>query len=484
MAVSRFNQPINYNKYVAPFDLGIFSQVMTTKQAKFDAGVAQVQGGINAVSNLDLYASEDKNYLNQKLNEVVSGVQSLGGQDLSDSSVVNKLSGIVGSVGADRRIIDARTDTVKIRNLESEQAARHKAVMEGKKGVRESVANEFVENLGKQKYLEAKKQDPNARYTGPLQAFSAFDNYKFMQDSIKMMVPEDYNQFSTAANDTLFKTTNGARLTKGKIMQNILSTLPEEGRQQFQRDSMYHFRNATDDEVKDYYIGNTQREVDQLKFQIDHNKALGVITTDKEQTEYNQRLKELTATVDKKRALAIQTLQSGNREGLMFQAYTDKYIGSMADAASYDKQSVKYRDNTYRMFAEKLNQQTATDNRNFKLKEAEFKLEVGKDQRDAFQQAFDNNLKISEANADGFLLDAQGNLIGKSQFYGQGKNAPKNADGSSKTDSEISTNTTGLPQFELSSDKEQATVSTTQQLRVENDSFKQQQANLDRKSVV
>lgn len=115
-----------YSEYVgAPVDT-YFATGMY-KQSMYEQGIQQIQTALSTVAGLEIARDVDKNYLNSKVSEVTSKINSIGGGDWSNKNLVSKATGIATTVAKDQYVQDAVYSTEEYKNrLETLKKVREK----------------------------------------------------------------------------------------------------------------------------------------------------------------------------------------------------------------------------------------------------------------------------------------------------------------------------------------------------------------------
>jgi hypothetical protein len=119
MAVSYLSTPFQSSPYVPPVDLNLMAKVLGYKQEKFDVTAQKIQTQLDTVANADIIKGIDKDYVNNKLNTMVSNLNGMGGVDLADINVGNQISGYAASIYNDDKVISAISSTKKVRSLQA-----------------------------------------------------------------------------------------------------------------------------------------------------------------------------------------------------------------------------------------------------------------------------------------------------------------------------------------------------------------------------
>lgn len=120
MATYAQNSILQYPTEILPqYNFQVLSQALQYKQQASDANALKNQELINQFSSIDLVKDVDKEYLANRLQTVVSSLNSLQGADLSSQNVAGILQGHISSV-VDDKVLNAAASTKNYRKLVSE----------------------------------------------------------------------------------------------------------------------------------------------------------------------------------------------------------------------------------------------------------------------------------------------------------------------------------------------------------------------------
>lgn len=120
MAVSYVSSTLKSTPYVLPVNLDLMSKVLSFKEQNFKTNASKIQNQINTIQSTDLIKSQDKEYLDSKINNVVTHINNLGGLDLGDYNVSNNLSQLTSDIYSDKDILESIASTQKIRSLQNQ----------------------------------------------------------------------------------------------------------------------------------------------------------------------------------------------------------------------------------------------------------------------------------------------------------------------------------------------------------------------------
>src|ERR1019366_842356 len=105
--------------YIQPEDLDTMAKVLSNEQGRFNEEGQKVQQQIDQFGSLDVLKGQDRQYLNGKVNNLVAGLNDLGGVNLADQSVASKVEGLGSDIYGDSNIINAVASTRQIRSLQA-----------------------------------------------------------------------------------------------------------------------------------------------------------------------------------------------------------------------------------------------------------------------------------------------------------------------------------------------------------------------------
>lgn len=94
-------------QYADVFDEDSIARAISYRKAKFDEGVSNVQNTINQLGQLPTLTEEDSQYLNTKINNFTTGINSIAGLDLSNQMNVGKLTTMTNEIVDDPIILNA-----------------------------------------------------------------------------------------------------------------------------------------------------------------------------------------------------------------------------------------------------------------------------------------------------------------------------------------------------------------------------------------
>src|SRR5680860_990561 len=112
---SAYSTPKQFDNYVKPINLELVNFVLGSKDQKFNYNIAKVEQTLSDFGKLGLLRGQDKQYLADRVNNMVSQMGDVQNMDWSDPNIERQItSGIKGSI--DGRV---RNDIKMSRNYTS-----------------------------------------------------------------------------------------------------------------------------------------------------------------------------------------------------------------------------------------------------------------------------------------------------------------------------------------------------------------------------
>lgn len=258
MSVSYLSQPVKSSAYVPPVDLGIFANVLQTKQQQFDLGAAKEQESINQMANLDVIRPQDREYLNNKINNLTSTINNFGGKDFSDPNVLNQIEGLGNDIYGDSKVINAVTSTKQVRKLLN---GYDQYKTDPKLSSLYSSANEYIDSLKVNDWMNNK--DVGKAYDGA-SAPTPFVPYKKNMIAALDKVKADY-QDNVSVDGYYISKDGTTRITPERLTAIALQTLTPDEQAQVYRDGVYQYRSSSPEDIVKKSLSQYQEKVDETK---------------------------------------------------------------------------------------------------------------------------------------------------------------------------------------------------------------------------
>lgn len=118
-----YSAPVNYGRYIEHDSVQLIGQVQTALQQRYDANTAKVDEMISMVSNVPLVREEDKKYLGDKIQGLLSMVDANSKIDLTSNNITRQITNYISTaiddnvkkqIGNSQRIISFNSDMEKL----------------------------------------------------------------------------------------------------------------------------------------------------------------------------------------------------------------------------------------------------------------------------------------------------------------------------------------------------------------------------------
>lgn len=408
MPVSYLSQSYRPNPYVAPVSLELLAKVLSQKQASFDQNSEKIQNNINSLASLDVARGVDRDYLNNKLNTLVSTINSVGGADLADPSITNQIDGLATSVYNDQNVISAVSSTKRIRNL---QNSYDKMKTDPKLVKYWSDANYVNDMESVNSYMGSK--DLGASYQGGTSATPFFDYDKEYRDIFSKMVPNEYT-YNNKSGYYLDKTTN-KEVSPETVMQAARERMSSQARGQMERDANYLYKYKAGYGKTDLVAKAVNDQAIDLQDEKDKQaRLLGASVLEQDHTKKTNLLNQLEAqkavVSNKENALktSIQDnskLYDTNSRELMYKVFSNDYVKGLARTYSYKKENtIRTLDPAEKMILEESGRNTRMTAQLKAAKDLQIMKEKGLDAR----SLMDKQVELAKAGLGEF--DDKGNF--------------------------------------------------------------------------
>jgi hypothetical protein len=171
------DHPYQGTPYVSGVPVDLIMRVGAVKQARYESNVANVQAQLDQMDQYNITKDSDREVIYGKLNDTVSQLNNLAGQDLGDSRVYGQLTGLTSSLYNDpdvyTRISDNQRHNASVK--EREELLKKNPDLFGE-------TNQYVFNKRQKAWLD----DPNARWSSAYTPYT--DLSKWSGDQIKTML--------------------------------------------------------------------------------------------------------------------------------------------------------------------------------------------------------------------------------------------------------------------------------------------------------
>jgi hypothetical protein len=361
-------------------DLQLLAKVDEYQQDKFDQGAQSLQNEINNWSMVRNQAKDsDREYANNKLSKLVSGIQNLGGVNLSDANNVNALKSLGYNIYGDENIMRPLLTTQKRNALMQDIYSK----TNGKNAKDyDSVYGEYLTHQY-DSWLNDGQQGTG--FDGPTSLpQGSFDNYnKKVSDAISKLKP-DMNEAPQNAADALNYYQVGDKFIKrDRVEATIDAITTGQDREIMSAHAWKGMGGISDVNLVglqktsyDSKIKSLQDTYNDLVYNKSH-------TNDYTQKElFTAQINQVKSAIDgiSKQKDGLPQLQQGQqldpstqkalRDNLFNEAYKDQW----ATAAAYDQKKVELKFNQGKAFEQKMRQTAWMFGKNYDIKLDELKI--------------------------------------------------------------------------------------------------------------
>ena len=338
---SAYSTPKQFDNYVQPVNLELVNFVLGSKEQKFNYNIAKVEQTLQDFGQLGLVRDQDKEYLADRVNTMLTQMGDIENADWSDSNIERQISsGIRGSI--DDRV---RNDIQKSRSYTS--------YMKNVQAIKEKEPEKYsdinfamgLKNAGADKWVNGESDEMgNLNYT-PFVDVQGEQN-KFVQDFIKTHGDERVEEIDGELNGVKIKRTIKG-ISKEQAATIFEANMSPQQRQQLQMEADFYYGQAPEEQqgkVIQNYQDNIRKEVKIHKNSIDLLKAN--IAGLKDGEEKNQKLAQLAESEKN-----VATIESSLNKGVDYKtAYSDSYYqnvkNTIVGANSFERVTDIKRDKT------------------------------------------------------------------------------------------------------------------------------------------
>lgn len=363
-------------------DLQLLAKVNTYQQEKFDEGEKSLQNEVNNWSLLANVAKpQDKDYINAKLNKLVSGIQNLGGVNLADPNNVNSLKSLGYNLYGDDNVMNPVVTTQKMTQLAQDIQTK----TNGKNAKNyDPVYGEYLQNQYS-KWLNDGQQGTS--FNGPTALpEGSFDNYnKKVSDALAKLQP-DINEAPQDSKDAAlnYYQVSDKFIKKDRVEAAIDAVTSAGDRDVLSAHAWKSMRGLGDSDIlalqNNEYSGKLKDLQDNYNF-LQYQKSLA--TDFKQKQLFTTQMEQLDGAMNsiKKQQKGLPVLKPGQqlpdevRQGLSDNLFYNSFKSQYGDARAYEQKKVELKSNAAAMFLQKQAQEDYWHGKNYdiKLKELDLK---------------------------------------------------------------------------------------------------------------
>lgn len=395
-------------------DLELLAKVNTWQQEKFDTGAAALQNEVDKWAMMSQIAKPElKAYANEKLNKLVSGINNLGGVNLSDINNVNSLKGLGYNIYGDSRITDGVLTTQKMNAL----AADARAKLSGKDaGKYDSAVSDYLMK-GYQEWANDGNAD-NTRYDGPIDLPQGNMNTinEKVQKYLKELKPDSESTPSGDLQKSYGYFQVDGKWLKGDRIQEAINAVTDQNDDLVFRAHGWRAMNGESDRSLLSKLGmlydNTTNDI---KNQINYLQAELNQTTDagkkmQIQNLINQQIQSLATNQQEQASFASKpALSQQEREGIQSSLYKNAWKSNIVNSFGYRDQKTELKANMPLIYHDRMQQQAYQWSQDHNLAVSRFELDKLKTIHDIEQDRLKNAMNFSFNTPFGVPLTQEAN---------------------------------------------------------------------------
>lgn len=356
------DQLVAFNPYVSQIPVDDYVRVGMQKQLDYNKGVDKVQGYIDSVAGLEVLMPEQKDYLNQRINNLQQEVGRVVQADFSNQQLVNSVGALTSKIASDPII---QTSVASTQTYKQGIAAMKDAQAKGKS----SISNEWDFQDQFSKWYNSK--DITARFSGSFTPYT--DVNKKVLDAIKTLAPDSHiedipykrdgkGNIEMGADgrpviDMAIMTKSMKGITPERLEAAINANLSADDVNQLMIDGRYSYRGRDAQGMKDVTDQRYEYKLNQM------NDIIQGLTISRATANNDPQLAaQIDAKIQsyKERAEAIQSRYgrdiaaiNNNLEGYKGSFYAGDWIKNFSDSYAHSEESLTYKENPYFMAAER-----------------------------------------------------------------------------------------------------------------------------------
>lgn len=328
-----YTAPITYSPTISTMDIAqLTGQVQTALQQRFDINVAKVDDLIQKITSVPLKRPEDKQYLGERLNSLLSMVDANSKVDMTNNNVTRQITNYI-STAIDDRVKKQIGNSQAIDNFQQEAARIKKEKPELYNDANYAYA---VDKSGLSSYMKGETDD-----LGSLNYIPYYDVTKNLNEPLDKWAKEmgfEKVVDSSVEGGYIYKTVKGKTLTEEQIANFVENRIATDSnlRQQLMIDSYYKYRGVSDEALLQNYkeavkpvIANMDMQITEVDYQIKN--------TNPDDVDKLEILNQKKATISKKKEFAESQLKGEgfNRDTFLYNNHVNNLTESYKKTFGY-----------------------------------------------------------------------------------------------------------------------------------------------------
>lgn len=348
MAISYLSTSYESNPYIIPVDLNMLQKVNSYKQTLFYKNAENIKQQLSDLNNSDILNEKQHNYLKDKVNNLVTQINNVGGIDYSDMNISNQIEGFGSDIYNDDIVLSGITSTKSIREFYKN---KEKLATDPKLNKYYNTSNiARIEEEHIKPYING---DLNASYTGPT-APRPYENP--MEKMLKAMknLPPDITVTATANGPALYNVKTNKFLSDEDISAAFDGLLDSNTKAQLMDDAWYNFDYSTGYKF-DEKLGQDLYNDDLLNKKNNYTSALEAIdislkteidpTTRKLYEDRKGDIQKELSSLDNQISTgnkAFSNMWNKDKDAAKYNLYVSRFRNDVIKAAGYSQEKNDY----------------------------------------------------------------------------------------------------------------------------------------------
>lgn len=362
MPISSVSKTFTPSDPVMETDLDLLAKVNNFEQLGFNQGAEQVQNEIDNWSMLSNVAKpQDRDYINKKLNNLVSGINNIGGVDLKDPNNVNAIKSLGYNVYGDNNITNAVSTTKKLQQLQQD-------IVDKSNGKNAKDYDPVVGNYLVNKYSDWLNDGKvGTSFEGPTELpIGTFNNYLDKVGKVTKDLTPDATSlpYGVSAQSAGYIQVGDKFIKKARYEQAIQSVTDANDMNVIKAHAWSQMRGIPDDELTGLQYNNYNSKIQDLQSQYNSLKAKRATTKDpQQQADLDGQMQQLKNGIgdinDTKQkffnGVNGKKLDNDTRDGISTNLFYDAFVNQYSNAKAFDQNSQELKLNEPLAFTLKEN---------------------------------------------------------------------------------------------------------------------------------
>lgn len=324
----------NYDQPVYEPNLDLVTKVLSYKQQKLDTGRQKLQSLYDEFSMLDIYKDSDREYAEERLNQVKSMVDRYASGDLSSDALVRDIASNMDNF-VDDNVINA---VVSTKSFKSDLSTWNK------------VREEEPERFGEQNYNYALTRAQNylandkigQKYNGEASFIEYVDvDKRLLEEMPKAMkaLKEEFVEL-TPGSGIFYDKVTMERVPRNRMERVMKLSIGQDGYRQLGINAWSESQSYGEGQIRESYNSFYSSQLSQLNNDIQNTKNL----ISKKTGQDREALKESLRNKESQRSIIQNRIDSSSQmdKVSMYQdLYTKRYEDDVLSAYSYDSRVIK-----------------------------------------------------------------------------------------------------------------------------------------------